>query len=58
MSNDTPEDRYLNNASITDQTALATDISLTYKVLGEDALASGASVLGKNTAGSGTAIGV
>jgi hypothetical protein len=42
---------------LTDTTTLAT-ASSTYKVLGEDALASGAGVLGKNTADSGTPIGV
>lgn len=42
MSNDTPEDRDLDDASITDQTARATGISSTYTVLGEFSDASGA----------------
>jgi hypothetical protein len=58
MSNETPEDRDRVEVSITSQSTPGAGISSTYKVLGEDALANGAGVLGNNTAGSGTPIGV
>lgn len=58
MTEDTPEDRDIQDASISNRAAVATAVSSTYKVLGEFTAADGAGVLGKNDAGSGTPIGV
>lgn len=56
---DTPSDNHDPGAPSESETSASTvNASSTYKVLGEDALSSGAGVLGNNTAESGTPVGV